>query len=205
MASNIAARRAAKAARRKAVVAEKRRAEMLEGTLAARVRRAANAPIQECLLPDGLFEEGIGTVILARGAFPDYLNVGMFLVDVSCQGVKDVDFHPLESEEFELLIAALSATQSLAAVEPSYARKLLRDVAAWSGSFGFSPHRDFAAVELLFGDVRPEACDATFVFGRGGKPLYQPGPFETPAQVRQRVEQLRARLGDDGFEAIVAA
>src|SRR6202030_3009628 len=50
MATNIAARRAAKASRRKAVVAEKRRAEALETTLPARVRRAADLPIQHCLL-----------------------------------------------------------------------------------------------------------------------------------------------------------
>jgi hypothetical protein len=202
MASNIALRRAAKAARRKTVVAEKRKAEMLEGTLAARVRRAANAPIQECLLPDNLFETGIGTLILARGISQDYLNIGVFLVDVSCQGVKDVHFHSCGSEELELLIETTSVTQPLVAVDPSHARKLLRDVTVWSGSIGFSPHRDFAAVEALFGDVRAEGCDVAFRFGRDGKPLYAPGPFETPAQVRGRLEQLRRRLGDEGFVSI---
>jgi hypothetical protein len=205
MASNIAARRAAKAARRKTIVAEKRKAEMLEESLAARVRRAASAPIQECLAPENLFEEGIGTLILARGASPNYLNVGVFLVDVACLGVKNVFFRSFEPEEFELLIATTSHTQPLAEVDPSYARKLLRDVTAWSGAIGFAPPRDFAAVEPLFGDVRADACDATFEFGRDGKPMYLPGPFETPAQVRLRLEQLRKRLGDDGFEAIIAA
>src|ERR1700682_3666292 len=147
MTTNIAARRAAKAARRKAVGAEKRKAELLEGTLAARGRRGASAPIQECLLPEGLFEDGLGPLILARGASPDYLNVGVFLVDVWCQGIKNTFFRSVGPEEFELLIATTSATQSLVAVDPSYARKLLRDVTAWSGSIGFSPHRDFAAME----------------------------------------------------------
>src|SRR5258708_791999 len=104
MASNIAARRAAKAARRTAVVAEKRKAEILEGSLAARVRRAANAPIQECLLPENLFEEGIGPLILARGASPNFMNVGVFLVDVACLGVKNVFFRSFELEEYELLV-----------------------------------------------------------------------------------------------------
>jgi hypothetical protein len=175
-----------------------------QNTLAARVRRAASAPIQDCLLPDALFEAGIGTLILARGVSQDYLNVGVFLVDVSCQGVKNVFFQSIGPEEFESLVATTSATQRLVAVDPCYARKLLRDVAVWSGSIGFSPHRDFAAVEPLFGDVRAEACDVAFRFGRDGKPLYTPGPFETPAQVRRRLEQLRMRLGDDGFESIEA-
>ncbi|HEX9695967.1 MAG TPA: hypothetical protein VGB64_06595, partial [Actinomycetota bacterium] len=38
-----------------------------------------------------------------------------------------------------------------------------------------------------------------FEFGRDGKPLYVAGPDETPAQIRHRLEQLRRRLGDDGF------
>jgi hypothetical protein len=37
----------------------------------------------------------------------------------------------------------------MARVEPSMARKLLRDVVAWSRSIGFAPHRDFAVVERL--------------------------------------------------------
>jgi hypothetical protein len=204
MAANIAMRRAAKAARRKVVVAEKRKAEMFEGTLTAKVRRAANAPIQHCLLQDALFEAGIGTLILARGLSQDHLNVGVFLVDVSCLGVKDVLFQSIGAAEFELLVANAGAASPLVDVDPSYARKLLRDVTVWSRSIGFSPHRDFAAVEPLFGDVRAEACDMTFQFGRDGKPVYAPGPFETPAQVRLRLEQLRRRLGNEGFEAISA-
>jgi hypothetical protein len=41
-----------------------------------------------------------------------------------------------------------------------YARKLLRGLAAWSQSIGFAPHRDFAAVEPIFGDVNADASDA---------------------------------------------
>src|SRR3984893_15960799 len=92
MASNMAAKRAAKANRRKAIVAEKRKAEMFADSLAERVRRAARVPIQYCLLTDGLFGLGIGTMILARGVTADALSVAIFLVDVHCLGIKDVMF-----------------------------------------------------------------------------------------------------------------
>lgn len=45
MAINIAQKRAKKAQRRKQVVAQKRRAEEIEGSLPARVLRAAQLPI----------------------------------------------------------------------------------------------------------------------------------------------------------------
>ena len=73
MASNMALKRAAKANRRKTVVAEKRKLDILNDTLTAKALRAAQAPIQHCLVPETLFDRGIGTVILARGNTPHYL------------------------------------------------------------------------------------------------------------------------------------
>jgi hypothetical protein len=61
MATNMALKRAAKANRRKAVVAEKRKLELCNDTLTARVLRAAHAPIRHCLVPETLFDAGIGT------------------------------------------------------------------------------------------------------------------------------------------------
>ena len=82
----------------------------------------------------------------------------------------------------------------------SLARKLRRDLAAWSQSISFVPHRDFATVERIFGDVSADASDALFRFGRDGKPVYIPGPSESAHLIRRRIEQLRQHLGDDGFE-----
>jgi hypothetical protein len=51
-------------------------------------------------------------------------------------------------------------------VDPSYARKLLRDAAAWAAAtHGIAPHRDFAVAERLFGGVSADACDVPFRFG----------------------------------------
>ena len=139
MGTNIAARRAAKANRRKAIVAEKRKAEMFAGALTERIRRAAIAPIRHCLLPEALFETGIGTLILARGTTADQLAMGAFLIDVWCLGVKDALFQSVDAQDFEMYVDATDATQPLVRVEPSHARKLLRDVAVWADSIGF-PH-----------------------------------------------------------------
>jgi len=200
MGKNIALRRAAKAQRRKAVVAEKRKAEALATTLPERVRRAADLPIQRCLLSDRLFEMGAGTLVLARGRTPDSLTVGIFFLDVFCLGIRDVAFLEIDGDELEMRMQAMPST----AVDPAYGRKLIRDLAAWAGSIGSPAHRDFAAVERLFGEVRPEACDVVFQFGREGKPFYIPGLSESPSQVRRRLEQPQERLGRDGFDYLVS-
>jgi hypothetical protein len=200
MATNMALKRARKAQRRKQVVAQKRRTEIVEASLPARVLRAAQAPIQRCLLTGDLFEIGMGTLILARGVTSHHLAVGSFLLDAFCLGVKDVIFESVESEFFEFYVEATGMESPLVSVDPDYARKLLRDLAAWSQSIGFPPHRDFAAVERIFGDVSADESEADFPFGSDGKPLYIPGPFDSPSLIRRRIEQLQKHLGDGGFE-----
>ncbi|MGJ4892048.1 hypothetical protein ACQR1Y_27915 [Bradyrhizobium sp. HKCCYLRH3099] len=56
-------------------------------------------------------------------------------------------------------------------IAPSEARKLLRDLSALSKAHGFAPHRDFATVEKIFGDINADDSDSVFQFGRDGKPV----------------------------------
>jgi len=205
MATNMALKRGRKAQRRKQVVAQKRRVEAQEASLPARVLRAARSPIRHCFLTESLFDDGMGTLVLARGVTPHYLELSSFLLDTFCLGIKDVMFESIESEAFERYMAATDAGSPMVSVDPGYARKLLRDLAAWSQSIGFAPHRDFAAVERMFGDVSADASDAVFRFGRDGKPVYIPGPIETAPLIRRRIEQLQKYLGDDGFGFETAA
>jgi hypothetical protein len=205
MATNMALKRGRKAQRRKQIVAQKRRAETLEASLPARVLRASQAPIQHCFLDGSLFDVGMGTLVLARGASPHYTTVGSFLIDVFCLGIKDVLLKSMESDAFEMYMDMTDGVSAMVPVDPGYARKLLRDLAAWSQSIGFPPHRDFAAVERIFGGVSADASDTVFRFGLDGKPLYIPGPFDSASLIRRRIEQLQKRLGDDGFEFEIAA
>lgn len=205
MATNMALKRARKAQRRKQVVAQKRRAEILEASLPARVLRAADAPIQHCFLSESVFDIGMGTLVLARGATRHHFAFSVFLIDTFCLGIKDVMFETAESEVFEMYMEVTDAGSPTVSVDPSYARKLLRDLAAWSQSIGFAPHRDFAAVERVFGDVSADASDAVFRFGRDGKPVYIPGPNDTVHLIQRRIEQLQKYLGDDGFGFEMAA
>ncbi|HXL29066.1 MAG TPA: hypothetical protein VN968_07225 [Bradyrhizobium sp.] len=201
----MALKRGRKAQRRKQVVAQKRRAEISEASLPARVLRAAQAPIQHCLLTESVFDVGMGTLVLARGATPHHVALSSFLIDTFCLGIKDVMFESVDSEVFEMYMDATDAGSPIVSVDPSYARKLLRDLAAWSQSIGFAPHRDFAAVERMFGDVSADASDAVFRFGRDGKPVYIPGPNDTAPLIQRRIEQLQKHLGDDGFGFETAA
>jgi hypothetical protein len=75
----------------------------------------------------------------------------------------------------------------------------------WPRPVSPPPHRDFAAVERIFGDVSADASDAVFRFGRDGKPVYIPGPSNGAPLIQLRIAQLQKHLGDDGFGLVTAA
>jgi hypothetical protein len=191
MAINMAAKRAKKAQRRKQIVAQKRQLGAFDSSLGIRASRAATMPIQHCLLTKSIFDYGMGTLILARGLTPSHVTVSMFLLDTYCLGIKDVLLLAMNGEEYAFYAQKAEEAGPLGPVDPRYARKLLRDLVAWSQSLGFSPHRDFAAVEQIFGDVNADASDATFVFGRDAKPMYISGPSDSPLRIRHIVEKLK--------------
>ena len=196
----MAARRAAKANRRKAIVAQKRKAEAVNGTLAGQVARAVALPIRQCLCTKNMFEVGMGSLILARGSTVGPVVVGAFLLDSFALGVKDVMLQTMEGAELTAYLDMVSDATPVVPVDPSYARKLLHDLVQWSCALGFRPHRDFAAVERLFGTVDPHACQTEFEFGQDGKPLYVSGPMEISSVTRRLVEQLSETLEPDDFD-----
>jgi len=202
MSSRNAQRKHAKANHRKKVLEQRRRleAKSVGGGLAGEVRRAAARPLHACLVQDSIFEEGMGMVFLSRKTGGRDLALSGFLVDAYCLGVKDAMFRELDEDEMQELFDAAGATAPLTPVDPAYARKLLRDAAAYVQSLGLEPHPDYAAAELLFGDVAADACDVVFEFGLEGRPFYVPGPGESPTQIRRRLDRLSRRLGDDGFD-----
>lgn len=174
-----------------------------ETSFGVAARNAAEEPIRHCLMHGDVDDGGMVNIVVARGASQHRLTVAFFLADLYCLGIKDVFVIELGENEFALCAAAMFGAAPLEAVEPSFARKLLRDVVLWADSIGFKPHKDFAAVEQIFGNVSADACHASFQFGQDGKPLYIVGPTETRAQVRRRLAHLTERLGEEGFDYVI--
>ena len=205
MTPRIAQRRAAKAVRRKRRAAPKRGPTGYVAALAERSRRWAGGPIHSCLMAEGLFEHGLGVVVLARKTGIGEVAMAAFMVDVYCRGVRDAVLDCMSSQEFDYVLDRMGGALPWVSVDPSYARKLLREAAKYAEPLGFGPPRELAAVEALFGDVSPDACDTVFRFGLNGKPCYIASQDDPPSKTRSRVKQLRNRLGEGGFSFILPA
>lgn len=195
MVVNMAQKRAKKAQRRKQLATLAKREDAIHNTLPARVARATQTPIQHCYVNEGLFEIGMGTLLLARG-HTSPLNVAVFLLDSFALGVKDVMFRTMDGEQIEQYLDMADSGSTMVPIVPSEARKLLRELTAWSKEHGFAPHRDFVAVEKIFGDVNADDGDRTFRFGRDGKPVLISDPFDSDADLLLDDEALQTALVD---------
>ncbi len=100
---------AKKAAKRKAVLATKKYVGQGEGFLShvGQTLPAADAPIHECLMPERLFDIGLGSVIVSRRLPNGFIDAAVFLVDVFCLGIKDAFHSRLSPAEYAQRLAHL--------------------------------------------------------------------------------------------------
>ena len=167
--------------------------------------RLATLPIHECLVPDGLFEKGIGTVLVSRQMPNGDIVTGGFLVDAWCLGVKNALLRIDTEARYEDWVENLLIRQDdLAEVEPTYAKKLILDAIAYARELGFPPHPDYRAAARILEGIDAAKCAARFSFGCEGKPFFASGPNDTPARCREILTTLEKRLGPDGFQFTVA-
>jgi hypothetical protein len=195
-------RMAQKASRRKAIVADKRKAgATMSGGKVLQIIGAARAPVRTCVMAERLFADGIGWVVLARALPSGQVGASFFLVDVWCLGVKDAFFLVMAQRAFEERMHESSRDQPVVAIDPSVARKLLHDAAAYAGSFGLAPSTGFAEAEALFGDI--PLATKTFSFGKDGKPFFMSGPNDSRTRIRNIMDKLVESVGPGGFDYMV--
>lgn len=153
---------------------------------------AAGAPIADVYVPEGMFDEGIGTVWFSRLLEDGRYALSVFLVDTYCLGVKSTMYAVLEPERYKVHLENFlhASEEQFVTCEPAYARKLVESAVAYARSLGLEPHVDYKIAKMLFGEVQASDSDAHFAFGRDGNPYYVPGPGDSPAEQRRVIKQL---------------
>ena len=183
-------------------LARKRKRER-EKAFSLEFAEMANCPIHECLVPEGLFEQGIGNVVFSRRLPDGRIALGMFMLDVFCLGVKNAFGTIVSRTQFEERVRHGRGPETFAPMPPACVRKLVEGGVAYARELGFNPHPDYAVASQIFGDVDSSACSTEFTYGREGKPFYCSGPNETEAQAQAIVEHLARRLGAEGFDYLI--
>lgn len=176
-------------------------------TMSSGSSNSAHYPIHECLVPENLFEQGLGTLIMSRRAPNGDFAVSFFLLDVFCVGVKNAGFRVCSLNEYEhqfkhSVFAAANGSDYLQ-IDAAQFRKLVEDAAAYASSLGLEPHPDYREARRLFGAVNSSTCNIEFKFGRGGKPLYIGGPHDSPSRIRQILKCLQQHRGEGDFDYVI--
>ena len=138
----------------------------------------------ECLVPENLFNGGMGSVWVTRRLRYDRLVTGVFLLDIWCMGVKNAFIRRVGVAEYEHYLAKTADVDGpLRQVTPEFACKLVCDAVEYAAGLGLAPHRDYAAAREIFAGVDPSLCEEEFTFGKDGRPLYVQGPYDDPERI----------------------
>ena len=159
-------------------------------------------PIHECLVPENLFDLGLGSIIVSRRSPSGEIGTSAFVVDVFCLGVKDALFTIADEKKYETVIKPGMGHSQEAVFEnvhPSCVRKLIEGAVEYAQELGFSAYPDYKKYNAIFGDIDKSVCPEKYTFGQDGKPFYINGPNETPQQSERIIKQLQNVCGEGNF------
>ena len=143
---------------------------------------------------------GLTQLLVARIRDNGRADIGFFLVDLWCLGIKDAFFHDDVSEaEFKELVTERLPEAYRERFHPACAKKMIDGALAYAERLGFAPHRDYRKARRALSGLDATACPETFTFGRDGQPFYVEGPHDTPERTQRILAMLEARCGADGF------
>jgi len=159
----------------------------------------------EAFVAKNLFEVGLGHVVFARFRGGD-AELGVFLVDVYCQGVKDAFYTRVSEARYDTeVVDRLLPAADRRTIDPPSARKLVEAAVAYAQGLGLAPHPDYKAACRVFGGTNATESNTGFTFGKDGKPFYIQGRYDSFERALRVMHQLRARCGKDGFHFLVHA
>jgi len=163
-----------------------------------RMTQASAAPILHCCAMEAIFHSGIGSVLVSRQLPNGNVAFAVFLVDMYCLGVKNVIVNIFPRARYDRdLYGKMTRQGGLIPFKPECARKLVEGAVQYALDLGLPPHPDYRTGRLIFGDVPAEACSEQYTYGKDGKPLFIPGPYDDPVRCRailSAIENRRARL-----------
>lgn len=205
--ANNAKNKQKKLAKQKKKRMAKKKAFNATKTLSNKPLAYTQFPIHECLVPDGLFADGIATVLISRRIPNGSIALSAFVIDPYCLGVKNAMFRVLSKNSYEnelkLSLFQSHEGQTFENVDPSCVKKIINGALAYANALGFSPHKDYYNAIKLFGNIESETCPTTYHYGKDGKPFYVNGPHESPVQIQKIVRQLDKKCGAGNYNHLL--
>ena len=148
-------------------------------------------------------EVGQAYVVAARIRDNGRVELGAFLLDLWCLGVRDAVFADNYSDrEFREDLEQHLPDDQREPFHPAMAKKLVEGAVEYAQKLGFAPHRDYRKACRVFNGINAAACPETFTYGKDGKPMFISGESFSQERIARVLAILEARCGKDGFHYV---
>jgi len=154
------------------------------------LRHAGEWPIVEAMVPEDLWQNGIGQLVISRQMPDGRIAFAVFLVDTYCLGVKNAFCNILSRSDYREFVDQVERGGLLEPVSPESFAKLVFESIAYARAIGVSPHPDYEDARLLLTGIDPSQSLEQFEFGKDGKPFYIQGPHDSPAMLARLARQM---------------
>lgn len=162
-------------------------------------------PIYECWVPEDLFENGIGQVVISRKSPENKIAFGAYLIDTYCLGVKNCFSQIVDLYEYQdMLERAQGVGSAMQSAESSYVATLIYQAIQYAARFGLRPHSDYLKASAILKNI-PIDHTLEFTFGKNGKPLYIQGPNESRSDIKRIMHALSSTAGKDNYHFAIEA
>jgi hypothetical protein len=144
-------------------------------------------------------------VLVARFKATGEAECGVFLVDISCLGVKDAFFTRISGPDYPRFLDRMFRGVPPVSMTPACARKFVEGAVEYTRRLGIPPHPDYRVAARVLGGIDSSECSETFMYGHEGKPLYVQGPNDSPAFITRVLRALKVSCGPGGYHYLVRA
>jgi len=169
------------------------------------LQNARRYPIHGCWTMQGWQESGITPIIIARQQDDGQVLFASYLVDLYCLGIKDVFVNTNYTQKrFEKSLPELCA-QEPEAISVELAHEIVYGALEYARKYGFEPHIDFTRLHADQVLDPPEVHPRTnkVKFGKDGKPLFAPGPYDNERKIKRILQTLEQTAGKGNFHYII--
>lgn len=132
--------------------------------------RMRTVEIGKCYVSDGIWEQGMGHVMVTRKHTGGKVSFGNFLIDTYCLGVKNCMYRlRMDDYEFDDLIDDMTENLGLHEVEYVEAHNIIYGALEFAEEGGIDPHKDFALAKYFLEEDTEDIPLIEYDFGYEGK------------------------------------
>jgi len=168
-------------------------------------QKARTLPVYECMVNNGWEESQLANLVVARQHTNGNITAGLYLVDLSCLGIKDTTwFFNISVSEYRENIERFMLTEDgVENIDYVLAHNIVHAGLEFADDYEFKPHKDFTSVtQFILDEENDDIPLIEIECGFNGLPAYMQGPLDNDQKSRQVIAQLERVAGPGNYYLI---